>query len=56
VEYEIVGHEAWLRARKDAPVKEKEFTRLRDALSRERRALPWERVDKESSSTGATAG
>ena len=26
--------------------KEKEFTRLREDLARERRALPWERVDK----------
>lgn len=28
-------------------MKEKEFTRLRDELSRHRRQLPWERVDKE---------
>ncbi len=27
--------------------KEKEFTRLRDQLSQQRRDLPWERVDKE---------
>jgi len=27
--------------------KEKEFTRLRDELSRQRRELPWERVEKE---------
>ena len=27
--------------------KEEEFTRLRDQLSRERRELPWERVEKE---------
>src|SRR5207244_696184 len=26
--------------------KEKEFTRLRDELSRQRRALPWVRIDK----------
>jgi len=30
-----------------APIaKEKEFTRLRDELSRQRRELPWEAVDK----------
>ena len=28
------------------PAKEKEFTRLREELSRERRELPWERVEK----------
>jgi predicted dithiol-disulfide oxidoreductase (DUF899 family) len=42
----IVSHDEWLRARKAHLVKEKEFTRLRDELSRERRALPWERVEK----------
>ncbi|WP_138378947.1 DUF899 domain-containing protein [Luteithermobacter gelatinilyticus] len=42
----VVSHEEWVKARKDFLVKEKEFTRLRDELSRERRALPWEKVDK----------
>ncbi len=42
----VVSHEAWLAARKALLVKEKEFTRLRDELSRERRALPWEQVEK----------
>jgi predicted dithiol-disulfide oxidoreductase (DUF899 family) len=42
----VVSHEAWLAARQAFLVKEKEFTRLRDELSRERRALPWERVEK----------
>jgi predicted dithiol-disulfide oxidoreductase (DUF899 family)/uncharacterized damage-inducible protein DinB len=36
----------WLAARKKLMTKEKEFTRLRDELSRERRELPWEKVDK----------
>jgi predicted dithiol-disulfide oxidoreductase (DUF899 family) len=35
------------RGKKGALAKEKEFTRLRDQLSRERRELPWELVEKE---------
>jgi predicted dithiol-disulfide oxidoreductase (DUF899 family) len=46
-DHKIVSHDAWLEARKEFLVKEKEFTRLRDALSRERRELPWERVEEE---------
>src|SRR5881628_2096337 len=42
----IVTREEWLQARKTHLAKEKEFTRLRDRLSAERRALPWVRVDK----------
>ena len=37
----------WLAARKKLLAKEKELTRLRDALSVERRALPWLRVAKQ---------
>ena len=36
-----------MEARKRLLVKEKEFTRLRDRLSQERRDLPWEPVEKE---------
>jgi predicted dithiol-disulfide oxidoreductase (DUF899 family) len=43
---EIVSREQWLSARKVLLVKEKEFTRLRDELSRERRNLPRLRIDK----------
>lgn len=43
----IVKREEWLEARKNLLVKEKEFNRLRDRLSEERRALPWEPVDKQ---------
>ena len=46
-EHEVVGHEAWLAARTALLAKEKEFTRLRDDLSRQRRELPWEAVAKE---------
>jgi predicted dithiol-disulfide oxidoreductase (DUF899 family) len=46
-EHQIVSHEDWLAARKRFLEKEKQFTRLRDELSRERRALPWEPVEKQ---------
>ena len=42
----LVKHDAWLEARKKHLAKEKEFTRMRDQLSRERRDLPWELVEK----------
>lgn len=45
--HQIVSHEDWIGARKRFLAKEKEFTRLRDELSRERRDLPWEAVEKE---------
>jgi predicted dithiol-disulfide oxidoreductase (DUF899 family) len=43
----IVSEPAWLAARKQLLKKEKEFTRQRDALSAERRKLPWVKVAKE---------
>lgn len=45
-EHMIVSGEEWVAARKQLLAREKEFTRLRDELSRARRDLPWERVDK----------
>jgi predicted dithiol-disulfide oxidoreductase (DUF899 family) len=42
----IVSHQDWLDARKALLAQEKAFTRERDALSRARRELPWERVEK----------
>ncbi len=48
----IVSREEWLTARTALLKKEKEFTRLRDELSRQRRALPWVRVDKAYSFDG----
>jgi predicted dithiol-disulfide oxidoreductase (DUF899 family) len=47
VAHTVVSHDAWVSARKNHLAKEKEFTHLRDQLSRERRELPWERVDKD---------
>ena len=45
-EHTVVSHEEWVAARRKFLLKEKELTRLRDELSAERRALPWERVEK----------
>jgi predicted dithiol-disulfide oxidoreductase (DUF899 family) len=42
----VVSHAEWLAARTQHLAKEKEFTRLRDQLSRQRRSLPWESVEK----------
>jgi len=46
-ERKVISREDWLIARKEHLAKEKEFTRLRDQLSRERRELPWVKVEKE---------
>jgi predicted dithiol-disulfide oxidoreductase (DUF899 family) len=43
----VVSHDEWIAARKAFLAKEKEFTHARDELSRQRRELPWERVEKE---------
>jgi predicted dithiol-disulfide oxidoreductase (DUF899 family) len=43
----VVSHDDWLSARAAFLKKEKEFTRLREELSRSRRQLPWERVEKQ---------
>src|SRR5579863_904184 len=50
--HKIVSRSEWSEARKQLLAKEKEFNRLRDELSRERRALPWNRVDKSYSFNG----
>ena len=42
----VVSHEQWVTERVAFMGKEKEFTRLRDELSRQRRELPWEKVTK----------
>jgi len=43
----VVSPTDWLAARKELLAKEKEFTRLRDELSRQRREMPWEKVEKQ---------
>ena len=43
----IVSREEWTTARQKFLAKEKEFTRLRDQLSQERRELPWVKIGKD---------
>ena len=43
----VVGHDEWLEARKQLLAKEKEFTRARDEMTRQREALAWEPVETE---------
>ena len=43
----VVSQQKWLKAREALLAKEKEFTRLRDQLSADRRALPWVEINKE---------
>jgi len=44
--HEVVSHEQWLAARKAHLAKEKELTKMRDELARQRQELPWEKVEK----------
>ena len=44
--HKVVSQNEWLAARKAHLLAEKEFTRARDELSRQRRELPWVKVDK----------
>jgi predicted dithiol-disulfide oxidoreductase (DUF899 family) len=46
MQHNIVSQDEWLTARKALLAKEKEFTKARDALSAERRSLPWVKIDK----------
>jgi len=50
--HKVVKHDEWIKARKKHLAKEKEFTRMRDQLSRERRGLPWELFEKPYSFEG----
>jgi predicted dithiol-disulfide oxidoreductase (DUF899 family) len=43
----VVGRAEWLEARKELMKKEKDLMRQKDAVSAERRKLPWVRVEKE---------
>lgn len=45
-EHKVVSPKAWLAARKRLLVKEKKFSKLRDQLNRQRRELPWVKVEK----------
>ncbi len=46
-EHEVVSREEWAAAREELLQREKEHTRMGDELARERRELPWLRVEKE---------
>src|SRR4051812_46549592 len=43
----VVSNERWVAERKALLAHEKELTRLHDQIASERRALPWERIDKD---------
>ena len=45
--HEVVSREEWAAAREELLAREKEHTRLGDDLARQRRELPWVRVEKE---------
>ena len=49
----VVSREEWLAARKQHLAHEKAFTKERDRLSAERRALPWVKIDKDYHFQGA---
>src|SRR5512144_3028489 len=47
IDHKIARREEWLAAREKLLEREKEHTRLGDELARQRRALPWVRVEKD---------
>ncbi|MDH5739816.1 MAG: DUF899 domain-containing protein, partial [Nitrospira sp.] len=46
MEHPVVSLKEWLKARKELLAKEKEFTKLRDAMTAQIRALPWRKIEK----------
>jgi predicted dithiol-disulfide oxidoreductase (DUF899 family) len=46
VSHPVASREQWVAERKALLAREKELTRLRDQIARERRALPWVRIEK----------
>jgi predicted dithiol-disulfide oxidoreductase (DUF899 family) len=44
--HSVVSREEWIAERVKLLAREKQLTRLRDEVARERRALPWVRIDK----------
>src|SRR4249919_2342320 len=47
IDHKIGSREEWLAARERLLEREKEHTRLGDELARQRRELPWVRIEKE---------
>lgn len=52
-DHQVVSQDEWIRASSEFLAKEKEFTKLRDDISRQRRELPWVRVEKDYSFEGS---
>jgi predicted dithiol-disulfide oxidoreductase (DUF899 family) len=50
----VVSQKVWLSTRRKFLVKEKNFSKLRDALARQRRNLPWVKIEKEYVFDGPT--
>jgi predicted dithiol-disulfide oxidoreductase (DUF899 family) len=46
-DHRVASREEWLSAREALLAREKEHTRMADELARQRRELPWVRVEKE---------
>ena len=46
MQHKVVSRDEWIAARKAHLANEKAFTKARDRLSAERRALPWVKVEK----------
>ena len=46
MDHQVVTREEWIAARKQLLTKEKEITQLTDQLNKERRNLPWVKVEK----------
>src|SRR6185312_8079258 len=46
MQHPVVSREEWLEARKALLLKEKEESRMRDAVNAARMALPWVKIDK----------
>jgi predicted dithiol-disulfide oxidoreductase (DUF899 family) len=47
MEHTVVSQEEWIEARKALLQREKEVTRLRDQMLRERQSLPWVKIEKD---------
>jgi predicted dithiol-disulfide oxidoreductase (DUF899 family) len=52
IDHTVVSSEEWETARKKLLEKEKEFSKLRDQLTRLRQSLPWEKVEKQYTFAG----
>ena len=52
MQHNIVSQDEWIKARKALLEKEKEFTRLRDKMTAQIRALPWHKIETDYYFTG----